>query len=82
VDAATCGVTILCHPGNFRFPQPVRANPDHPFFCYAPQQLGPMEITSAAPFISRYRLLVADGEPDAKRANEAWDLYAKSTATP
>lgn len=82
VDAATCGVTILCHPGNFRFPQPVRAHPQHPFFCYAPQQLGPMEITPAAPFISRYRLLVADGEPDAKRANEAWDLYAKSTATP
>lgn len=77
VDGETCGVTILDHPENFRFPQPVRMNPDQPFFCYAPQQLGGMEISPGEKYISRYRLVVADGEPDAKAAEQWWSEYAK-----
>lgn len=76
VDGETAGVTILGHPGNFRFPQPVRAHPDQPFFCFAPQQLGDMEITPGQKYISRYRLLVTDGEPDAALADAAWEAYA------
>lgn len=65
VDGATCGVVILCHPANFRAPQPVRVHPTEPFFCYAPQQGGAMSIEPGKPYVARYRLIVADGEPDA-----------------
>lgn len=77
VDGETCGVTILGHPGNFRFPQPVRMNPDQPFFCFAPQQMGEMEISPGEKYISRYRLVVADGEPDAKAAEQWWVDYTR-----
>jgi len=78
VDHQTCGVTILCHPANFRFPQPIRANPDQPFFCFAPQQLGEMEISPGQKYISRYRLIVADGTPDASQADQWWSNYGKN----
>ncbi|MES2437541.1 MAG: PmoA family protein [Verrucomicrobiota bacterium] len=77
VDDETCGITILGHPENFRFPQPVRANPDQPFFCFAPQQLGEMEISPGKEYVARYRLVVAEGEPDAKAAEGWWQAYAK-----
>jgi hypothetical protein len=77
VDGGTCGVTILGHPGNFRFPQPVRIHPDEPFFCFAPQQLGGMEITPGEKYIARYRLVITDGEPDAKAAEAWWEEYGK-----
>ena len=76
VDGKTRGVTLLCHPANFRFPQPVRAHPDKPFFCFAPQQLGEMEIRPGEKYISRYRLLASDGEPDADAAEKLWQDYA------
>jgi hypothetical protein len=76
VDGETCGVTILGHPQNFRFPQPVRANPDQPFFCFAPQQLGEMQITPGEKYVARYRLIVSDGTPDAKAAESWWEAYA------
>ena len=40
IDGELAGVAILCHPGNFRAPQPMRIHPTEPFFCYAPSQLG------------------------------------------
>ncbi len=76
VDGATCGVTILCHPENQHFPEPIRAHPTEPFFCYAPQQLGEMEIMPGKSYISRYRLVVSDGTPDAKTAEAWWQAYA------
>lgn len=76
VDGETCGVTILCHPSNFRAPQPIRAHPEEPFFCYAPQQGGAMEIVPGKPYVVRYRLIVADGEPDAKAAAKWAEEYA------
>ncbi len=77
VEGQTCGLTILDHPGNFRFPQPIRAHPDQPFFCFAPQQLGDMEIVPGANYIARYRLVIADGAPDATAAETWWQEYAK-----
>ncbi len=78
LDGKTCGITILNHPGNFRFPQPIRAHPKEPFFCFAPQQLGDMEIVPGQKYVSRYRFVIADGEPDTKAAEKWWNEYAQT----
>jgi len=77
LDGETCGITIMGHPSNFRAPQPVRAHPTEPFFCFAPPQLGAFKIEPGKPYVSRYRLIVADGPPDAKAANQWWEEYSK-----
>lgn len=77
VDGETCGMTLLCHPSDFRAPQPIRIHPTEPFFCYAPQQGGEMEIVPGKPYVARYRLIVADGEPDAAAAKKWAAEYAE-----
>lgn len=77
VDGDLAGVTFLCHPSNFRAPQPVRIHPTEPFFCYAPPQGGAMEITPDKPYHARYRLIVTDGEPDAAAIKKWAEDYAK-----
>lgn len=72
------GATILCHPSNFRFPQPMRLHPTEPFFCYAPQQLGDMEITPGKPYVSKYRIIIADGEPAKEQADAWWKEWAEA----
>ncbi|MCW1914427.1 PmoA family protein [Luteolibacter sp. GHJ8] len=76
VDGSTCGLTILCHPSNFRAPQPIRVHPTEPFFCYAPQQGGAMEIEPGKPYIARYRIIVTDGEADPAAAAKWAEDYA------
>ena len=76
VDGRFGGVTVLDHPGNFRFPQPVRLHPNKPYFCFAPMVLGEFEITPGRPYVSRYRLIVHDGPPDPKVIDRLWDDYA------
>lgn len=76
VDGAMAGVAILCHPDNFRFPQPMRLNPDEPFFCFAPSQGGEWRIEPGKPYVARYRLVVADGGADAKEIERLWNDYA------
>jgi hypothetical protein len=76
VEGQLAGTAVLDHPGNFRSPQPMRINPDQPFFCYAPSQLGQWEIASGKPYISRYRFIVYDGPPDVVELNRLWNDYA------
>ena len=76
VDGEMTGVAILCHPENFRFPQPMRLNPDEPFFCYAPSQGGDWSIEPGKPYVARYRFVVADGPADAKEIERLWNDYA------
>ena len=76
VDGEMAGVAILCHPENFRFPQPMRLNPDEPFFCYAPSQGGDWKIEPGKPYVARYRFVVADGPVDAKEVERLWHDYA------
>ncbi len=76
VDGATAGLTLLCHPANYRYPQPLRINPTEPFVCFAPQQDGEMEIKPGTPYVSRYRLILADGKPALEQANTWWQEYA------
>ncbi|QJE97311.1 PmoA family protein [Luteolibacter luteus] len=77
VEGAACGVTILSHPSNFRAPQPIRLHPTEPFFCYAPQQTGAMEIVPGKPYQARYRIIVTDGEVDVEAIRKWAEDYAK-----
>ena len=76
VDGKPAGVAILCHPDNFRFPQPVRIHPTEPFFCYAPSQLGEWKIEPGKPYVAKYRFVVTDGAPDAQVIDGQWQEYA------
>lgn len=76
VEGGIAGIAVLCHPGNFRFPQPMRLHPTEPFFCYAPQQMGSMEIRPGEPYVARYRLVLMDGHPEAVDMEALWTGYA------
>ena len=62
LTAPFTGIAILCHPENFRAPQPMRLHPKEPFVCYAPSQLGDWAIEPGRPYVSRYRFVVKDGK--------------------
>ena len=76
-DGKKVGIAVLCHPENFRFPQPVRIHPSEPFLCFAPSQLGEWKIEPGKPYVAKYRFVVTDGEPDAKQIESMWEAYAK-----
>jgi len=76
VEGQPTGLAVLIHPANFRFPQPLRLNPKNPQLCIAPSQGGDWEIAPGKPYISRYRLVIADGAPDAANLDRLWDDYA------
>ncbi len=77
VDGMPTGIAVLIHPSNFRFPQPLRLNPKNPQLCIAPSQDGDWSIEPGKPYVSKYRLLVFDGKPDAKWIDAQWQSYAK-----
>lgn len=76
IDGQPAGIAVLDHPSNFRAPQAMRINPDQPFFCYSPSLLGQWEITPGKPYISRYRFIVYDGEPNKAELDRLWNDYA------
>ncbi len=76
LDGASAGMAILCHPLNFRAPQPMRLHPTEPFFNYAPQQAGDMEIKPGEKYVSRYRFVVLDGAPVKAELDRLWNDYA------
>jgi hypothetical protein len=77
VDGTPAGMAILIHPSNFRFPQPLRLNPKNPQLCIAPSQGGEWSIEPGKPYVSKYRILVFDGAPDAKWIEAQWQSYAQ-----
>jgi len=77
IEGATAGIAVLIHPSNFRFPQPLRLNPKNPQLCVAPSQGGDWSIEPGKPHISKYRLLVFDGKPDATWIEAQWRKYAQ-----
>ena len=76
IGGQLAGIAILCHPDNFRAPQPVRIHPTEPFFCYAPSQMGRWGISPGHSYVSRYRFIVYDGPPDAAQIERLWNDYA------
>jgi len=82
VDGQHAGLAILDSPANFRHPQPMRLHPSEPFFCYAPQQDGDMEIAPGKPYSSRYRFVIYDGEPDPKLLDHLADAFSPHLSAP
>jgi hypothetical protein len=70
-------MVLFGHPGNFRAPQPLRINPDDPFFCFAPSQLGNWAILPAQPYVMRYRFAVYDEAPAIAEIERLWNDYAQ-----
>jgi hypothetical protein len=77
VEGKPTGVLVLDHPGNFRFPQPVRLHPTMPYFCFTPAAEDSFAIIPGTPFISRYRFFVHDGKLDADLAGRLWRDYSR-----
>ncbi len=75
VDGQPCGVAVLQHSSNIRFPAPVRLHPEKPYFVYTPVVLGEMIIEPDQPLVSRYRYLVHDGPPDVRAITSASANY-------
>ncbi|HMG33745.1 MAG TPA: PmoA family protein [Blastocatellia bacterium] len=76
IDGQLAGIAVLDHPSNFRSPQPMRINPDQPFFCYAPSQMGQWQISPGTVYVSRYRFVVYDGSPDKSELDRMWEDFA------
>ncbi len=77
VDGKFAGISILDHPSNFRFPQPVRLHPTMPYFCFAPMVEEEFAITRGHPYVSHYRLVIHDGPADPKVIERFWHDYAE-----
>lgn len=76
LDGKPAGLAILDHPSNFRAPQPTRLNPDNPFFNYSPSVAGDWSIEPGKPYVSRYRFLTYEGQPDRALIERMWNDYA------
>jgi hypothetical protein len=77
VEGKPAAFVSFSHPGNFRFPQPMRVNPDDPFICWAPSQLGEWEIKPGEPYVSRYRFAVFASVPEVPEIERLWNDYAE-----
>ena len=75
-SAGLSGTAVLGFPDNFRFPMPLRLHPDMPYFSIVPQKLGTFSIQPGKPYVTRYRFVVTDGEPDAKLFDACWNSLA------
>jgi hypothetical protein len=75
LGAAEASIAFLCHPSDFRFPQPMRIHPDEPFFNWAVPQGGDFSIEPGKPYVARYRFIVADGKPAREDMDAAWAAY-------
>ncbi len=77
VEGKATGVTILDHPANVRFPQPVRLHPTMPYFCFVPALLGSFTIEPGKSYVWRHRFCVHDDKPDSKTTDRLWQDYAQ-----
>jgi hypothetical protein len=78
IDGEPAGIAIMCHPDNFRAPQPVRLHPSKPYFCFSPMVEAAFDITPEKPFTSRYRFVVHRGKPDPESIEAEWKRFAES----
>ena len=77
VGSQPCGVAVLQHPLNVRFPAPVRLHPEKPYFVYTPVALGEMAIEPEQTLTSRFRYITHDGPPESRSISAAWLDYGE-----
>ena len=77
VGGQQVGITLLTHPSNFRFPEPLRIHPTMPYMVYTPSFLGAWEISPAAPYQARYRFIIHDGDLPATTIERLWQDFAE-----
>jgi len=80
IEGTPCGVAVFDHPGNYQYPQPVRLHPNKPYFCFAPSVLGSFTLEPRRPYVSRYRLVLHDGPPDADVLERLFSDFAEPPA--
>ena len=76
IDGAPASITLIPHPGNARHPQHARLHPKMPYFCLLPSVEKPFTIAPDKPLVSRFRMVVQDGEPDSAILNTLQQSYA------
>ena len=77
-DSGPATVTVLCHPKNHDAPQRLRTWDDGKVFLnYVPTQESAWEIKPGQTITLRYRIIVSDGQPDAKTLDARWQRYAQ-----
>jgi hypothetical protein len=77
VDGQTAGIALMTHPGNFRFPEPLRIHDKMPYMVYTPSFLGDWEIAPGTIHRASYRFVVHDGEMSPERLESLWRDYAE-----
>ncbi len=78
IKAAPVSMTFVPHPTNFRYPQHVRLHPKMPYFCFIPTVEKPFKIEPGKPWVSRYRIVAEDGEPNAGKLDAVQRAFAKA----
>lgn len=76
VGESVAGITLLTHPKNLRFPEPLRIHPTMPYMVYTPSHLGDWEVSPGLIHVSRYRFVVHDGDLTADAVNNLWQNFA------
>jgi len=77
LDGKPAAFVSFSHPSNFRAPVPLRVNPDDPFICWSPSQLGEWSIEPGKPYVARYRFAVFSAVPDVAEIERLWNDYAE-----
>lgn len=78
VDGQVCGLAVIGHPENDRFPQPARLHPTMPYFSFAPMAIGPFDLPPGKPYRSRFRIVTFDGRPNPNLLNELAEFASES----
>jgi len=77
IDGKMAGATLMTHPSNFRFPEPLRIHPTMPYMVYTPSFLGDWEIKPGTPHEAHYRFVIHDGQLSAEMLERLWQDYAE-----
>ncbi len=76
------GLLFLSHPSNYDFPQPMRIWPDnsngvgHQYFEFTPIREKAWILEPGKGYSQKYRILVYEGDLDAKSAEDVWQQYS------
>jgi len=69
-EDGVAGVVVIPAESNFRHPQWVRLHPTKPYFVYSPMVEEVFRIESGELYVSKFRYVVFDGEPDPEVLNQ------------